>query len=111
MNEPFAYAAVAMDASESTYVTTSREQAEEACREYGWQLVPLYTAVPESWQLVHENERLRDEIARLRLTEEELDAIEHGLEQIELRSDLESRISAKAICGLLDRLGNDECTA
>lgn len=41
-NEPFAYAAVAMDASESTYVTTFREQAEAACREYGWQLVPLY---------------------------------------------------------------------
>lgn len=41
-NEPFAYAAVAMDASESTYVTTSREQAEAACREHGWQLVPLY---------------------------------------------------------------------
>lgn len=41
-NAPFAYAAVAMDASESTYVTTSREQAEAACREYGWQLVPLH---------------------------------------------------------------------
>lgn len=39
---PIAYAAVAMDASESTYVTTSREQAEAACREHGWQLVPLY---------------------------------------------------------------------
>ena len=54
---------------------------------------------------------LRAEIERLRLTDDELDAIEHGLEQIELHSDLESRSSAKAISGLLDRLGNDECTA
>ena len=46
MNGPFAYAAVAMDASESTYVTTSREQAEAACREHGWQLVPLYAFQP-----------------------------------------------------------------
>lgn len=44
-NAPFAYAAVAMDASESTYVTNSREQAEAACREYGWQLVPLYAGL------------------------------------------------------------------
>lgn len=41
-NEPIAYAAVAVDASESTYVTTSREHAEAACREHGWQLLPLY---------------------------------------------------------------------
>ena len=54
---------------------------------------------------------MADEIRRLTLTDEELDAIEHGLEQIELHSDLESRSSAKAISGLLDRLGNDECTA
>ena len=54
---------------------------------------------------------MADEIRRLTLTDEELDAIEHGLEQIELHSDLESRSSAKALSGLLDRLGNDECTA
>lgn len=42
MSKPVAYAAVAADASESTYVTTSREQADAACREHGWQLVPLY---------------------------------------------------------------------
>lgn len=65
-NEPFAYAAVAADGSESVYVSALREQAEEACREYGWTLVPLYAAAPESWQLVHENERLRDEVGRLR---------------------------------------------
>ena len=29
----------------------------------------------EMWQLVHENERLRDEIALLRLTEEERNAV------------------------------------
>lgn len=40
--EPIAYAAVAIDASESIYVAALREQAEAACREYGWQLVPLY---------------------------------------------------------------------
>ena len=42
------------------------------------------------------------------LTDEELDAIEHGLEQIELHSDLESRSSAKALRGLLERLGGGE---
>lgn len=44
MNNPIAYAAVAADGSESIYVSALREQAEEACREYGWTLVPLYAA-------------------------------------------------------------------
>lgn len=42
MKEPIAYAAVAADGSESVYVTSLKEQAEACCREYGWQLVPLY---------------------------------------------------------------------
>ena len=76
MNEPIAYAAVAADGSESVYVASLKEQAEACCRENGWQLVPLYAAVQESWQLVHENERLRDEIARLRHTDAEREALE-----------------------------------
>lgn len=75
MNEPIAYAAVAADGSESVYVASLKEQAEACCRENGWTLVPLYAAAPGSWQLVHKNERLRDEVARLRLTPEEREAI------------------------------------
>jgi len=47
--EPVAYAAVATDGSESVYVASLKEQAEAACREYGWMLVPLYPA-PPTWQ-------------------------------------------------------------
>jgi hypothetical protein len=48
-NEPVAYAAVATDGSESIYVASLREQAEAACREYDWMLIPLY-AGPQTWQ-------------------------------------------------------------
>ena len=128
-NEPIAYAAVAADGSESVYVTSLKEQAEACCRENGWFLLPLYAA-PPTWQeevaaVEDAFERsgvkptwpddepgnigpmaaaMADEIRRLTLTDEELDAIEQGLEQIELHSDLESRSFAKAICGLLDRI-------
>lgn len=47
--EPVAYAAIATDGSESVYVASLKEQAEAACREYGWMLVPLYPA-PPTWQ-------------------------------------------------------------
>lgn len=47
--EPFAYAAVATDGSESIYVASLREQAEAACREYDWMLIPLYPG-PQTWQ-------------------------------------------------------------
>jgi hypothetical protein len=47
-NEPVAYAAVATDGSESIYVASLREQAEAACREYDWMLIPLY-AGPQTW--------------------------------------------------------------
>ena len=47
-NEPVAYAAVAADGSESIYVAALREQAEAACRENGWILVPLGT-YPATW--------------------------------------------------------------
>ncbi|MFN6189741.1 MAG: DUF551 domain-containing protein [Planctomycetia bacterium] len=57
-NEPIAYAAVAADGSESIYVSALREQAEEACREYGWALVPLYATQP-CWIPV--DERLPEE--------------------------------------------------
>lgn len=49
MKEPVAYAAVAADGSESVYVASLKEQAEAACREYGWNLVPLYSG-PHTWQ-------------------------------------------------------------
>lgn len=49
MNGPIAYAAVATDGSESIYVASLREQAEAACREYDWTLIPLY-AGPQTWQ-------------------------------------------------------------
>lgn len=66
-NEPIAYAAVAADSSESMYVSVYRDRVEQKCREHGWHLVPMYGSPPSTaWQLVHENERLRDEIARLR---------------------------------------------
>jgi hypothetical protein len=48
-NEPVAYAAVAKDGSESIYVASLREQAEAACREYDWTLIPLYPG-PQTWQ-------------------------------------------------------------
>ena len=48
-NEPVAYAAVATDGSESIYVASPREQAEAACREYDWTLIPLYPG-PQTWQ-------------------------------------------------------------
>jgi hypothetical protein len=48
-NEPVAYAAVATDGSESIYVASLREQAEAACREYDWMLIPLYPG-PQTWQ-------------------------------------------------------------
>ena len=48
-NEPVAYAAVAPDGSESIYVASLREQAEAACREYDWVLIPLYPG-PQTWQ-------------------------------------------------------------
>ena len=47
-NEPVAYAAVATDGSESIYVASLREQAEAACREYDWTLIPLYSG-PQTW--------------------------------------------------------------
>jgi len=48
MKGPVAYAAVATDGSESIYVASLREQAEAACREYNWMLIPLY-ASPQTW--------------------------------------------------------------
>lgn len=42
MKEPVAYAAMADDGSEAVYVASLKEQAEAACQEYGWTLVPLY---------------------------------------------------------------------
>jgi hypothetical protein len=98
--KPLAYAAVAADGSESVYVASLKEQAEACCRENGWFLLPLYAA-PPTWQdevaaveAAFERsgvqptwsddeagnvgpmaEAMADEIARLRLTDEEREAI------------------------------------
>lgn len=44
------------------------------------------------------------EIERLRLTDEEREAVEHGLEQLEPYIDTESRHSSATLRKLLDRL-------
>jgi hypothetical protein len=98
--KPLAYAAVAVDGSGSVYVASLKEQAEACCRENGWLLLPLYAA-PPTWQeevaaveAAFEKsgvqptwpddeagnvgpmaEAMADEIARLRLTDAEREAI------------------------------------
>lgn len=47
-NEPIAWLACATDASESSFVTLFKEQAEAAARDWGWSVVPLAPlAAPE----------------------------------------------------------------
>lgn len=98
--KPLAYAAVAADGSESVYVASLKEQAEACCRENGWFLLPLYAA-PPTWQeevaaveAAFEKsgvqptwpddeagnvgpmaEAMADEIKRLRLADDEREAI------------------------------------
>ncbi len=100
MSKPLAYAAVAADGSESVYVASLKEQAEACCRENGWFLLPLYAA-PPTWQeevaaveAAFERsgvqstwpddeagnvgpmaEAMADEIKRLRLADDEREAI------------------------------------
>jgi hypothetical protein len=103
MSKPIAYAAVAADGSESSAVYMLREQADEAAREWGWMVVPLYAlpvlraedeiAIEAAWERtgltptwpadeagcgVKYANAMADEIMRLRsptLTAEEREAI------------------------------------
>jgi len=127
--ERAAWIAVATDGSESSAVYILKEQADAAAREWGWMVVPLYAfpalwpedeiAIEAAWGRTGlkptwpEDEAgcgvkyataMADEIERLRLTDDELDAIEHGLERLELHSDTESEQSAVALRSLLARL-------
>jgi hypothetical protein len=127
--EPAAWLAVATDGSESSAVYILKEQADAAAREWGWMVVPLYAlparraedevAIEAAWERsglkptwpddeagcgVKYATAMADEIERLRLTDEELDAIEHGLERLELHSDTESEQSAATLRSLLERL-------
>jgi hypothetical protein len=99
--EPAAWIAVATDGSESSAVYLLKEQADAAAREWGWFVVPLYSlpafwpedeiAMEAAWERtglkptwpedeagcgVKYANAMADEIARLRLTDEELAAIE-----------------------------------
>lgn len=61
-----------------------------------------------AWQLVHENERLRDEIARLRLTHAEREAIEAAARIIDAYEDEMDGFpsgAAATLRSLLERLG------
>lgn len=86
--EPAAWLAFATDGSESSAVYLMREQAEAAADEWGWSIAPLYVQPS--------------------LAEDEIDAIEHGLERLELHSDSECQQSAATLHWLLARLGDGE---
>ena len=100
-NHPAAWLAVAADGSESSAVYLLKEQADAAAREWGWLVVPLYAlpvlraedeiAIEAAWGRtglkptwpedeagcgVKYANAMADEIARLRLTDDEREAIE-----------------------------------
>jgi len=83
---PAAWLAVAADGSESSAVYALKEQADAAAREWGWMVVPLYRQ-PQS-----------------ALNDDEIDAIQHGLERLELYSDSDCEQSAATLRSLLKRL-------
>ena len=99
-SRPVAWLAVAADGSESSAVYAIKEQAEAAARDWGWQIVPLYPfpalwpedeiAIEAAWERtglkptwpddepqtgVRCANAMADEILRLRLTDEDRDAI------------------------------------
>lgn len=102
IKEPAAWLAVAADGSESSAVYLLKEQADAAAREWGWMVVPLYAspalwpedeiAIEAAWERTgltptwpadepHTGVRcanaMADEILRLRITEEEREAVEY----------------------------------
>ena len=46
MNEPLAWFACAADGSESQMVTLLQEEADDAAREWGWVVTPLFATAP-----------------------------------------------------------------
>jgi hypothetical protein len=86
-NEPAAWIAFATDGSESSAVYLMREQAQAAADDWGWSIAPLY------------------EQPQPALNDDEIDAIEHGLERLELHSDSDCEQSAATLRSLLKRLG------
>ena len=136
MSEPIAYAAVAADGSEAVYVASLKEQAEAFCRESGWFLFPL-GVYPATWpeevasvEAAFERSGVKptwpddepgnigpmaaamaDEITRLRLADEEREAIEDAIrcceymaayKPMDSRADLVA--SAATLRGLLERM-------
>jgi hypothetical protein len=102
--EPAAWIAVATDGSESSAVYLLKEQADAAAREWGWTVVPLYAlpsrraedeiAIEAAWERtglkptwpddeagcgVKYANAMADEIERLRLTDEEREAVEASM--------------------------------
>lgn len=59
------------------------------------------TVDEDTYRACHEAAK---EIERLRLSEDEIDAIEHGLERLELHSDPDCEQSAATLVSLLERL-------
>ncbi|MGA1109975.1 MAG: hypothetical protein ACO3VO_00105 [Ilumatobacteraceae bacterium] len=83
--QPVAWIAFATDGSESSAVYLMQEQAQAAADEWGWSIAPLYVQPS--------------------LTEDEIDAIEHGIERLELHSYSDCTQSAATLRSLLKRLG------
>lgn len=94
MSKPVAYAAVAADGSDSIYVTTSREQAEAACRENGWFLVPLGTYPKELMLTADERRALEYARNACFVVANAMKALDGG----------KSEEAARAITGLLKRI-------
>jgi hypothetical protein len=127
MSKPVAYAAVAADGSESSAVYLLKEQADAAAREWGWMVVPLYAfpalwpedeiAIEAAWERtelkptwpddepgcgVKYAHAMADEIERLRLTDEEREAIEWCLSLPMLDRDAVRMMPLRSLLARLD---------
>jgi hypothetical protein len=125
--EPAAWLAVATDGSDSSAVYLLKEQADAAAREWGWMVVPLYAfpalwhadeiAIEAAWERtglkptcpddeagcgVKFATAMADEIERLRLTDEEREAIEWFAE---VRKPLDSLDGGEYVATLRKMLG------
>jgi hypothetical protein len=82
VSRPIAWLAYAPDASESSFVTLLREQAETAARDWGWSVEPLFAG----------------------LTDEERAAVERAADLIDAKTCGDS----STLRGLLERQGGGE---
>lgn len=91
---------------ELTSATRHMELAEAAWLRETAGNSPISSMSKQAWQLVHDNERLRDEIARLRLTEVERECL------LALRESDQVLLprGEKVIAGLLERHGLERPT-